>query len=64
MAAEARLPNLVLTHFSPRYQDGEGPLSMAALEAEARAAYGGNLFLARDLDRYALDRDGGLRRYD
>jgi len=64
MAAEAKLPNLVLTHFSPRYQDGEGPLSMAALEAEARAAYGGNLFLARDLDRYALDRDGGLRRYD
>jgi ribonuclease Z len=64
MAEQARLPNLVLTHFSPRYQDGEGPLSMAALEAEARAAYGGNLFLARDLDRYALDRDGGLRRYD
>jgi ribonuclease Z len=62
MAAQAGLPNLVLTHFSPRYQDGEGPLSMAALEAEARAVYRGNLFLARDLDRYVLDRDGGLRR--
>jgi ribonuclease Z len=60
MAAEARLPNLVLTHFSPRYQDGEGPLSMGALEAEARAVYGGNLFLARDFDRYVLDRAGTL----
>jgi len=60
MAAEAGLPNLVLTHFSPRYQDGDGPLSMAALEAEARGAYDGNLFLARDFDRYVLGRDGRL----
>ena len=60
MAQEARLPNLVLTHFSPRYQDGEGPLSMGALEAEARAVYDGHLFLARDFDRYVLDRDGTL----
>jgi len=62
MAAQAGLPNLVLTHFSPRYQDGEGPLSMAALEAEARGAYGGRLFLARDFDRYVLGRDGQLVR--
>lgn len=62
MAAQAGLPNLVLTHFSPRYQDGEGPLSMGALEAEAREAYGGNLFLARDFERYVLDRHGGLMR--
>ena len=61
MAARAGLPNLVLTHFSPRYQDGEGPLSMGAVEAEARAAYDGNLFLACDFDRYMLDRDGLLR---
>jgi len=60
MAAEAGLPNLVLTHFSPRYQDGDGPLSMGALEAEARRAYAGRLFLARDFDRYVLDRDGTL----
>jgi ribonuclease Z len=63
VAEEARLPNLVLTHFSPRYQDGEGPLSMAALEAEARSAYRGNLFLARDFERYLLDRDGTLVRH-
>jgi ribonuclease Z len=60
MAQEARLPNLVLTHFSPRYQDGEGPLSMGALEAEARSVYEGRLFLARDFDRYVLDRNGTL----
>ncbi|KGF79359.1 beta-lactamase [Massilia sp. JS1662] len=60
LAQEARLPNLVLTHFSPRYQDGEGPLSMGALEAEARSVYAGQLFLARDFDRYVLDREGTL----
>ena len=60
MAQEARLPNLVLTHFSPRYQDGDGPLSMGALEAEARGVYDGRLFLARDFDRYVLDRNGTL----
>jgi ribonuclease Z len=60
MAAQAGLPNLVLTHFSPRYQDGDGPLSLAALEAEARGVYAGQLFLARDLDRYVLDRNGTL----
>lgn len=59
-AQEAGLPNLILTHFSPRYQQaGNGP-SMADIEAEARAAYRGNLFLASDLQRYALDRHGVL----
>jgi ribonuclease Z len=59
-AQQAGIPNLVLTHFSPRYQDGDGPLSMAALESEARAAYTGHLFLARDFAHYALDRHGAL----
>lgn len=59
-ASEAGIPNLVLTHFSPRYQEGSGPLSMARLEEEARAEYGGNLFLASDLQRFALDRQGVL----
>jgi ribonuclease Z len=63
-AAAAGLPNLVLTHFSPRYQDGEGPLSIGAVEAEARAGYWGTLFLARDLERYRLDRQGVLARLD
>lgn len=59
-AREAGIPNLVLTHFSPRYQESGGALSMAHLEEEARAEYSGNLFLAEDLQRYALDRQGVL----
>jgi ribonuclease Z len=59
-AAAAGVPNLVLTHFSPRYQEGAGSPSIGEIEAEARAAYGGQLFLARDFDRYQLDRDGRL----
>jgi ribonuclease Z len=61
-AAEAGVANLVLTHFSPRYQQAQGALTMAHVEAEARAAYDGKLFLANDFDRYELDRQGGLSR--
>lgn len=53
-AREVRLPNLVLTHFSPRYHE------LGEIELEARAGYDGKLFLARDLERYALDRHGEL----
>ncbi|MCS0657294.1 MBL fold metallo-hydrolase [Massilia terrae] len=56
-AQEAQVPNLVLTHFSPRYHQ-----SIAEVEAEARVEYGGRLFLASDLDRYILDREGVLAR--
>jgi ribonuclease Z len=66
-AARAGVPNLVLTHFSPRYQqkqDGKGPLTMADLENEAREVYGGQLFLASDFDRFVLDREGRLARQD
>jgi ribonuclease Z len=60
-AAQAGVPNLVLTHFSPRYQQNEkGPLTMADLEQEAREVYAGRLFLASDFDRYVLDREGRL----
>jgi ribonuclease Z len=63
-AEQAGIPNLVLTHFSPRYQAlGPGP-SMADIEAEARGVYGGRLFLANDLDRFVLGRDGVLARLD
>ena len=53
-AREVQLPNLVLTHVSPRYHE------LGEIEHEARAAYTGRLFLARDLERYALDRQGEL----
>jgi ribonuclease Z len=62
-ASELGIPNLVLTHFSPRYEQQErGSLSLAALEEEARSAYRGRLFLANDLERYVLDRQGVLAR--
>ncbi|WP_194714112.1 MBL fold metallo-hydrolase [Noviherbaspirillum soli] len=65
-AGEAGIRNLVLTHFSPRYQEQDtarnGAPTLADLEAEARAGYQGRLFLASDLDRYALDRQGDLAR--
>jgi len=62
MAAAARIGNLVLTHFSPRYQEEDGTPALSEIEAEARAVYHGNLFLARDLDRYVLHRTGNLAR--
>jgi len=59
-AQQAGVANLVLTHFSPRYQDG-GALPLSLLEDEARLDYDGHLLLARDLDHYVLDRSGALR---
>lgn len=58
-AAEAGLPNLILTHFSPRYDNAEG---MKELEAEARQFYAGQLFLARDLASYELKADGLVQK--
>ncbi len=57
MAQKAAVPNLVLTHFSPRHQDEGG---QAELAAEAGAVYEGRLFLAQDLAVYTLDRPGHL----
>jgi ribonuclease Z len=60
MAQEAGLPNLILTHFSPRYLDRGGPLTLDDIEREARAHYSGTLALARDLATYELGKDGSL----
>lgn len=58
--ASARgLPNLILTHFSARYDNPEG---MAELEAEARQHYAGQLFLAQDFGTYELGADGVVRQ--
>ena len=60
-ASGAGIENLVLTHFSPRYQErGAEGLSLSDLEAEAKIAYRGNLFLAHDFDCYRLDKQGRL----
>jgi ribonuclease Z len=58
-ATERGLPNLILTHFSPRYDNPEG---IAEVEADARRDYNGTLFLANDFDRYELDGKGTLSK--
>ena len=62
-AESVGLPNLVLTHFSPRYQaDTSRSPSIGEIQAEAAARYRGRLFLAEDLARYRLNRNGELSR--
>lgn len=62
-AESVGLPNLLLTHFSPRYQSdiGKSP-SIADIQAEATAHYHGQLFLAEDFSRYRLNKTGQLTR--
>ncbi len=60
-ATKVGLPNLILTHFSARYQvDGPPGSCLAELEQEARAHYAGTLFLANDFDRFRLSQSGVL----
>ncbi|MCH8622355.1 ribonuclease Z [Undibacterium sp. TS12] len=62
-AASVNLPNLVLTHFSARYQaDPERSPCISDIEAEARAHYPGQLFLAEDFARLRLSKSGELSR--
>lgn len=57
------VPNLVLTHFSPRYQsDASQSPSIEDVRAEAAATYHGQLFLADDFSRFRLNKAGQLRR--
>jgi len=58
-AESVQLPNLVLTHFSPRYQ--LHPLASPSIEdirKEAQSAYSGSLYLAQDFAEYTLDKAG------
>ncbi len=54
VAREAGAETLILSHFSPRYE-GEGPLTLADLLAEAQAIFP-NTLLARDLWTFELPR--------
>ena len=63
-ASDADLPNLILTHFSPRYGNARRSPHIGDIEAEARTAYDGALYLARDLDAFSLEAGGALRRLD
>ncbi|KAA1171931.1 MBL fold metallo-hydrolase [Marinobacter salinexigens] len=60
-AQSAGLPNLILTHFSSRYQYNPNTKPyIGEVEAEAAGLYRGNLFMARDFARYQLSRNGIL----
>lgn len=50
-AQQVKLPNLILTHFSPRHHDEPG---QAELQQDAAQHYQGQLFLAADFDEYEL----------
>ncbi|WP_313033864.1 MBL fold metallo-hydrolase [Massilia alkalitolerans] len=67
VAQRAQVPNLILTHFSPRYLDPRqgdeeniSVLTLDDIEREARAHYTGTLALARDFASYELRKDGSL----
>ncbi len=62
-AESCGLSNLILTHFSARYQpNNDKPDSIGDIENEAKQSYSGNLFLANDLDVYQLDKQGKVTR--
>ncbi|MES2948024.1 MAG: ribonuclease Z [Pseudomonadota bacterium] len=57
------LPNLVLTHFSARYQsDPNRSPCITDIQSEAATHYKGQLFLAEDFARFRLSRSGQLSR--
>ena len=58
-AQAAGLKNIILTHFSARYQNFDNPDSetpnMAYIRLDAESVYKGNLWLAADFDQYMVD---------
>ena len=60
-AEKRQLPNLVLTHFSPRYQGNpDASPSIEDIRKEAQRVYSGSLYLARDFAEYTLDKTGSF----
>lgn len=58
-AQQLGLPNLILTHFSARYQSFDNPKSRTAnmghIREDAQSAYHGNLWLAADFAQYVVN---------
>lgn len=62
-AQKNEVPNVVLTHFSPRYQTNtKATKSIEDLREEALSVYSGHLYLAEDFHSYLLDKTGKLSR--
>ena len=62
-AESIKLPNLLLTHFSSRYQSHpKAKRHIREIALEAARHYRGGLWLARDFDHYHLGRDFKLWR--
>lgn len=57
-AQSVNLPNLLLTHFSPRHH---GEAGQADIEQEVKDYYHGTVFLADDFRRYRLSDEGVLQ---
>ena len=58
-AQDANVKNLILTHFSARYQRFDNPSSstpnMGHIRQDAESVYQGNLWLAADFDQYIVN---------
>lgn len=61
-AESVRLPALVLTHFSARYQYHQGNALISEIADEAQQYYNGNLHLADDFAEFELRKDLTLTR--
>jgi ribonuclease Z len=64
-ANACNLQNLILTHFSARYQsNNDKPDSIDEIENEAKSCYSGTLFIAEDFDVFKLDKQGLLTKQE
>lgn len=57
-AQKAQVKNLILTHFSARFNNTQDGLMV--LYSEARSFYSGSLYLANDLQRFILTSQGNI----
>lgn len=62
----SQLKNLILTHFSARFQPFDKPssktLNMSDIRAEVATSYQGNFWLAQDFDEFEIDHGNVKKR--
>ena len=61
----SQIKNLILTHFSARFQPFDTPssktLNMSDIRAEVAASYQANFWLAQDFDEFEID-NGNVKK--